>query len=371
MNVHCRMPAGDACDVRPGETLLQACLRSAVSIPFSCAAGVCHTCLMRAVEGTVPVEAQKGLPPHLRARGYFLPCLCRPEGPLVVAPPDAADLLVEAVVCESRHAGPFLHLELECTRSLQVTVGDRVLLCAQPEGERVTGEITACDAQACQLEILVADRKLQTRWLQRAEFGTLLWVAAALEGPAAEEEPQPAPDPGLWRELGEGALVRRVLEAFYARVYADPQLAPFFRGVTLDRSVDKQYSFLRQLMTGERVYFGDRPRNAHHWMVIGPELFEYRQQVMRETLQAHGLDAGRIARWMRLELPYRRDIVKSAAWPRVVDGVAQHLEGYARERLAEATLCDHCGDAVDAGTEVAYHLRLGTVSCPECSSGDA
>jgi hypothetical protein len=136
----------------------------------------------------------------------------------------------------------------------------------------------------------------------------------------------------------------------------------------MERSIDKQYSFLRQLMTAERVYFGDRPRNAHHWMVITEALFDHRQDLMVSTLLAHRLSALQIARWTRLEQHYRRDIVKSAACPRQLDGVDLPLDGYASERLSAATVCDHCAGEIDAGTVVRYHLRLGHVSCARCAA---
>lgn len=280
MSVPCRLVPGQGFEVRAGETVLDACRRSAITIPFSCGAGTCHTCMLQALQGVVPPEAQRGLTPEQCDLGYLLACQCVPVGPLALA-------LVD------------------------------------PTQRRGRGR------------------------------------------PVRAQAPQP--DEALWRELGNGTRVRQVLEAFYARVYADPRLAPFFDGVTIDRSIDKQYSFLRQLMTGEKVYFGDRPRNAHHWMVIDDALFDHRQQMMREQLLAAGLTAGQVARWLRLEEHYRPDIVKDRPWPRVVQGQPQPLDGYAREVLGEGSVCDHCGSAVEAGVEVAYHLRLGTISCPQCT----
>jgi hypothetical protein len=73
-----------------------------------------------------------------------------------------------------------------------------------------------------------------------------------------------APHPKIWKELGDGKALRAVLEDFYTRVFEDERLAPFFRDVTKQHVVDKQYSFLHSKLTGKGVYFGDRPRNAHH-----------------------------------------------------------------------------------------------------------
>lgn len=182
-----------------------------------------------------------------------------------------------------------------------------------------------------------------------------------------EEMPTPEPDPQLWEELDQGRQVRLVLEDFYRTVYADAQLSPFFAGVTPERVTGQQYAFLRQLMTGERVYFGDRPRNAHHWMVISDALLNHRQALMRAALERAGLSAGQIARWMRLEEHWRTDMVKSAPIPKVQHGQVYALEGFEREILSCGSLCDHCQAEIPEGTEVLFHKRLGTISCPQCA----
>ncbi|MEQ1661015.1 MAG: group 1 truncated hemoglobin, partial [Hylemonella sp.] len=186
--------------------------------------------------------------------------------------------------------------------------------------------------------------------------------------PTNEVRPPPA-DPALWAELGDGRVVRQVLEAFYARVYEDERLRHFFEGVTLDRSIDKQYSFLKQCMTGEKVYMGDRPRNAHHWMIISNELFDYRQQLMVETLRSHGLSAAQIARWTRYEEVFRPDMVKSEPWPRRMGGVDVMREGFDEEELLVDSVCDYCGEEVLSGTRVLFHRRLGKIGCSGCASG--
>jgi ferredoxin/truncated hemoglobin YjbI len=194
-------------------------------------------------------------------------------------------------------------------------------------------------------------------------------VATAVCASVSVELPYPDADPELWTELEDGKTVRRVLEDFYDRVYGDPLLSPFFGRVTQDRVTDKQYSFMKQCMTGEKVYFGDRPRNAHHWMIISEALFENRQALMLQALQAQRLSPEQISRWVRIEEHFRPDMVKTEIWPRRVGEEEIFIEGFASETLTEATVCDHCGAEIAVGTTVAYHRRLGQVSCGVCASG--
>lgn len=76
------------CECNPGETLLECLDRYKCPPPSSCQSGLCHTCLMRCVQGTPPEFSQNGLKDSLKKQGYFLPCICRPEGDMKITLPD-------------------------------------------------------------------------------------------------------------------------------------------------------------------------------------------------------------------------------------------------------------------------------------------
>lgn len=366
MSVRVSFTDGRHVDVHPGESLLDACRRSALAIPHSCGAGICHTCMFKAVGGEALPAAQMGLPAELRLRNYVLACRCFPQGPMVLAEPDPLDRHVAALLHEVNRGGRFLYMRLETQRELHCTAGGRLSVVTE-DGQAFELQVTATSPADYVIEGLCEVPPDLADVLLSLPFGADLSVNGPLAGtPREAEQMEPPPDPALWKELGEGATVAAVLRAFYERVYADPRLALFFDGITIQRSIEKQFSFLKQLMTGERVYFGDRPRNAHHWMVISNELFDSRQALMREQLLAHGLTESQISRWTRFEVHYRGDIVKPSPRPRRIGGIELPLDGYAQEVLSEGTLCDHCGGALAAGTRVHYHVRLGKVSCPAC-----
>jgi ferredoxin-NADP reductase/ferredoxin len=87
------MPAityqGKTYECADGATVLDCLTAGGVAPPSSCRSGVCQTCLMRAVKGAPPPAAQKDLKATLIAQGYFLACICRPEGDLEVTLPSA------------------------------------------------------------------------------------------------------------------------------------------------------------------------------------------------------------------------------------------------------------------------------------------
>jgi len=182
----------------------------------------------------------------------------------------------------------------------------------------------------------------------------------------SKEAGYPPPAPELWAALGEGDLLAKILDEFYDRVFDDPLLSPYFHKTTKQRAKDKVYSFYRRLFSGAKDYFGDRPRNAHHWMVISDKIFDYREALLKSMMRKHGLSEPMIARWLRLEEHYRGDIVKDKAWGRMVDGVETPAEGFGSVKLEVGSMCDGCGDELHIGTEVIYHLRTGETYCPGC-----
>ncbi|MEI5663978.1 iron-sulfur cluster-binding domain-containing protein [Bosea sp. CCNWLW174] len=70
---------------RPGETLLQAATRQTIVIPCGCASGMCGTCRVTLVEGSVEMRHEGGISPEEEAQGYILACSSRPRSDVTIA----------------------------------------------------------------------------------------------------------------------------------------------------------------------------------------------------------------------------------------------------------------------------------------------
>lgn len=198
------------------------------------------------------------------------------------------------------------------------------------------------------------------------------------EGAAASQEPSqqserhwPPTNPQLWTALDEGALLKKILGDFYDAVFADPILSPYFQNFTKQRSKEKVYSFYRQLFSGEKVFFGDRPRNSHHWMVISNEVFDYRIELLLSCLRKHGLPEPLVKQWLSYENFYRQDIVKDEPQGRRIGNVVQPAGGSDYEVLDVGACCDGCADFVDEGSRVLFNLRTGELYCLNCHPASA
>ena len=180
-----------------------------------------------------------------------------------------------------------------------------------------------------------------------------------------------SPDPELWAALDHGDRLTAILGDFYALVYDDPLLAPFFHRATRQRSIEKQFSFLQDILSGTQLYFGERPNNAHHWMIISDQLFDYRERLFFDVVRRHGIAEPLIHRWAALHELFRREIVKATPRGLLRNGVEVPLEGFAREELAVGSVCDGCGNAVEAGDAVLMHTRTGEIFCHACQGSGA
>lgn len=69
--------------VEPNTPLLDSLEKANFSIPYSCRAGVCHSCMMQS-DDAIPTHAQQGLSASQKAQGYFLACACIPENDMSV-----------------------------------------------------------------------------------------------------------------------------------------------------------------------------------------------------------------------------------------------------------------------------------------------
>jgi len=176
-----------------------------------------------------------------------------------------------------------------------------------------------------------------------------------------------APNPEMWKALEEGELLTNILKDFYSLVFKDDKLAHFFKDSTEKRAREKQYLFMNAILTGEKCYFGERPRNAHSWMVISDELFDYREQLMEDVLRQHNLEEVYIKQWRAIDEIYRKQIVKSKPINKQIGGVELPAEGYATDILEVGSMCDECEGEIVAGSEVSYHLRTGKVFCNKCT----
>lgn len=122
-------------ELNSDESVLEGLQRHGVSIPSSCCSGICQTCLLLAVKGTVPTEGQKGLKPTLQQQNYFLACICKPDVDIEISlPGEEVRHRVKARVVEKQFLNAdIFRLRLACEEPLDYYSGQFIRL-YHPDG---------------------------------------------------------------------------------------------------------------------------------------------------------------------------------------------------------------------------------------------
>lgn len=115
--------------------------------------------------------------------------------------------------------------------------------------------------------------------------------------------------PEVYDELGGIDGVRTAVTVLYRRVLADPELAPWFDGVDLERLKSHQRAFLGAAFGGPLVFGGRGVAEAHSTMAITDAAFERIVETLLTALGDLGVAHEAIARvGARIE-DLRADIV--------------------------------------------------------------
>jgi len=76
--------------------------------------------------------------------------------------------------------------------------------------------------------------------------------------------------PSLYERVGGEKAIAALMDAFYDRVFADPELRPFFEGVSLDRLRRMQREFFAAALGGPLAYSGRGLGEVHYGRGIRP-----------------------------------------------------------------------------------------------------
>ncbi len=107
---------------------------------------------------------------------------------------------------------------------------------------------------------------------------------------------------------GESALVA-VVDDFYVRVLADPQLSGFFAGTNMPKLKGRQVEFFAAALGGPDFYEGASMRQVHAGRGISQADFDRVAFHLTAALAAAGVPAGTIAQIAAAVTPLADDIV--------------------------------------------------------------
>lgn len=174
--------SGVACQAAPEESVLDALLRHGVEVSNSCRAGACQSCMLRATSGVLPAASQQGLKATLVEQGYFLSCVCRPEGDLVLEPAGGLEFTASIAALE-RLSANVLRVRLRTEAPLAYRAGQYLTLRRADGLARSYSLASLPEDGALELHVRRAPRGRMSGWLfDEARVNE----AVTVRGPAGE-----------------------------------------------------------------------------------------------------------------------------------------------------------------------------------------
>jgi hemoglobin len=113
----------------------------------------------------------------------------------------------------------------------------------------------------------------------------------------------------IYDSIGGAAAVSAAVDDFYARVLADPTLAPFFADTDLHHLKSHQRAFIAAAVGGPEIYAGRDMAAAHAGLAISDADFDAVVGHLVDTLTGLGVPAGTIGQIGAALAPLRSDIV--------------------------------------------------------------
>jgi hemoglobin len=113
----------------------------------------------------------------------------------------------------------------------------------------------------------------------------------------------------IYDSIGGAAAVAAAVDDFYARLLADPNLAPFFADTDLARLKSHQRSFIAAAIGGSEIYKGRDMAAAHAGLNISDKDFDAVVGHLVETLRGLGVPEDIVGEIGAKVAPLRADIV--------------------------------------------------------------
>ena len=113
----------------------------------------------------------------------------------------------------------------------------------------------------------------------------------------------------IYDQIGGIAAVSAAVEELYARVLGDPQLAPYFAGIDMQRQEHHMRAFIATALGGTHVYEGRDMATAHAGLGITDREFDRMASHLAGALSTLGVPTDQIQTILARIVPLRDDIV--------------------------------------------------------------
>ncbi|WP_066016147.1 2Fe-2S iron-sulfur cluster-binding protein [Endozoicomonas atrinae] len=135
------------------ENLLDGLLRQNARAPYSCRAGVCHSCMLRVTAGCSPAEVKSLLTAEQIKKGYILACQTRVTGDLSLTLPTRDEVPGILTELESLNSTEII-IKVSTRLPFEVSIGEHITLVSY-EGFKATYPVTGFSSDSQTLECTI------------------------------------------------------------------------------------------------------------------------------------------------------------------------------------------------------------------------
>ncbi len=122
-----------------------------------------------------------------------------------------------------------------------------------------------------------------------------------------------AAEPTIYEAIGGDPALVAVVDDFYGRVLADPELAGFFAGTNMTRLKGRQVEFFAAALGGPVPYSGASMRDAHRGRAIAQRHFDLVAGHLVSALAAAGVPDATVTQIVAAVAPLAGEIVTADA----------------------------------------------------------
>jgi hemoglobin len=115
----------------------------------------------------------------------------------------------------------------------------------------------------------------------------------------------------VFAALGGEPAIDAAVELFYDKILADPELAPFFARVRIERQKSQMRAFLATALGGPDAYRGRDMEAAHRRHAITDHHFDLVAGHLVATLVELGIDEDLVGQVVAVVGPLRADVVRA------------------------------------------------------------
>jgi len=115
----------------------------------------------------------------------------------------------------------------------------------------------------------------------------------------------------IYERIGGAPSVEAAVDLFYQRVLVDPELAPFFTRVNMEKLKRHQFAFLSQALGGPTQYSGAQMAKAHAHLAIEQRHFDAVASHLGETLRLLGVSEETVREIISALAPLATQIVNT------------------------------------------------------------